>query len=136
PAIALADRAERGPPAADGPRVLPSLLQQVLAQPARVELPLVAPEQGVAAEEADDLRADPARVDEPPRVADAASRAVQRSFQAAHHIVGRVEVRDARILHLPVNLAGTGWAHVNALRRKGVDARLPLFSPPTRRPHP
>src|SRR5262245_1921609 len=134
PALRVADRAERVPAAADGRRVLPSLLQQVLAQPARVELPLVAPEQGVAAEEADDLRADPARIDEPPRVADAASRAVQRSFQAAHHIVGRVEVRDARILHLPVNLAGTGWAHVNALRRKGVDARLLVFWPQKWRP--
>ncbi|MGZ4375754.1 MAG: glycosyltransferase [Gaiellaceae bacterium] len=41
---------------------------------------------------------------------------------------------DARILHLPVNLAGTGWAHVNALRRKGVDARLLVFWPQKWRP--
>ena len=40
-----------------------------------------------------------------------------------------------RVLHLPVNLAGTGWAHVNALRRKGVDARLLVFRPQRWRPH-
>jgi glycosyltransferase involved in cell wall biosynthesis len=45
-----------------------------------------------------------------------------------------VDVRDARILHLPVNLAGTGWAHVNALRRKGVNARLLVFWPQKWRP--
>jgi glycosyltransferase involved in cell wall biosynthesis len=39
-----------------------------------------------------------------------------------------------RVLHLPVNLAGTGWAHVNALRRKGVDARLLVFRPQRWRP--
>jgi glycosyltransferase involved in cell wall biosynthesis len=42
---------------------------------------------------------------------------------------------EARVLHLPVNLAGTGWAHVNALRRKGVDARLLVFRPQKWRPH-
>jgi glycosyltransferase involved in cell wall biosynthesis len=39
-----------------------------------------------------------------------------------------------RVLHLPVNLAGTGWAHVKALRRKGVDARLLVFRPQRWRP--
>ena len=43
-------------------------------------------------------------------------------------------VVHARVLHLPVNLAGTGWAHVNALRRKGVDARLLVFWPQAWRP--
>jgi len=33
-----------------------------------------------------------------------------------------------------VNLAGTGWAHVNALRRKGVDAKLLVFWPQKWRP--
>jgi glycosyltransferase involved in cell wall biosynthesis len=42
---------------------------------------------------------------------------------------------NARVLHLPVNLAGTGWAHVNALRRKGVDARLLVFWPQKWRPN-
>jgi glycosyltransferase involved in cell wall biosynthesis len=42
---------------------------------------------------------------------------------------------DARVLHLPVNLAGTGWANVNALRRRGVDARLLVFRPQKWRPH-
>ena len=41
---------------------------------------------------------------------------------------------DARVLHLPVNLAGTGWAHVNALRRKDIDARLLVFWPQKWRP--
>jgi len=49
-------------------------------------------------------------------------------------ITGRGTSLDARILHLPVNLAGTGWAHVNALRRKGVDARLLVFWPQKWRP--
>jgi glycosyltransferase involved in cell wall biosynthesis len=34
-----------------------------------------------------------------------------------------------------VNLAGTAWAHVNALRRKGVDARLLVFWPQKWRPN-
>ena len=55
-------------------------------------------------------------------------------FNVADRIVGRLDVFDARILHLPVNLAGTGWAHVNALRRKGVDARLLVFWPQKWRP--
>ncbi len=33
-----------------------------------------------------------------------------------------------------MNLAGTGWAHVNALRGKGVDARLLVFWPQKWRP--
>ena len=45
-----------------------------------------------------------------------------------------MDVCDARILHLPVNLAGTGWGHVNALRRKGVNARLLVFWPQKWRP--
>jgi hypothetical protein len=45
-----------------------------------------------------------------------------------------VRLVDARVLHLPVNLAGTGWANVNALRRKGVDARLLVFRPQKWRP--
>ena len=32
-----------------------------------------------------------------------------------------------RVLHCPVNLAGTGWTNVQALRTRGVDARLLLF---------
>jgi len=120
--------------AADGGGVLAPLLEQMLPQTARLELALVAAQHGVAAEEAGDLRSDPARLDQAPRVSQVASRPVQRSFQAAHHIVARVDVHDARILHLPVNLAGTGWAHVNALRRKGLDARLLVFWPQKWRP--
>jgi glycosyltransferase involved in cell wall biosynthesis len=103
----------------------------VLAQPGRLELALVALQHRLAAEEAGDSRSDPARLDQSPRVPHVARRPVQRSFQAAHHIVAVV---DARILHLPVNLAGTGWSHVNALRRKGVDARLLVFWPQKWRP--
>src|SRR3954453_131321 len=40
----------------------------------------------------------------------------------------------ARVLHLPVNLAGTGWAHVNALRRQGGGARPRVFWPQKWRP--
>jgi hypothetical protein len=41
---------------------------------------------------------------------------------------------DARVLHCPVNLAGTGWSNVRALRRNGVDARLLVFRPQPWRP--
>ena len=64
----------------------------------------------------------------------AANRPVKRAFQAADRIVARLDAFDARILHLPVNLAGTGWAHVNALRRKGVNAQLLVFWPQRWRP--
>ena len=40
-----------------------------------------------------------------------------------------------RVLHLPVNLAGTGWSNVRALRRHGVDATLLVFRPQRWRPH-
>jgi len=32
-----------------------------------------------------------------------------------------------RVTHCPVNIAGVPWANVQALRRKGVDARLVVF---------
>ena len=32
-----------------------------------------------------------------------------------------------RITHCPVNTAGVPWQNVQALRRKGVDARLVVF---------
>jgi glycosyltransferase involved in cell wall biosynthesis len=41
---------------------------------------------------------------------------------------------EGRVLHCPVNLAGTGWSNVNALRRKGVDAKLLVFRPQPWRP--
>src|SRR5262249_56411277 len=37
-------------------------------------------------------------------------------------------------LPLRVSLAGTGWGHVNGLRRKGIDARLLVFWPQKWRP--
>jgi glycosyltransferase involved in cell wall biosynthesis len=33
-----------------------------------------------------------------------------------------------RVTHCPVNFAGIGWTNVEALRRKGVDARLIVFN--------
>jgi glycosyltransferase involved in cell wall biosynthesis len=33
-----------------------------------------------------------------------------------------------RVTHCPVNFAGIGWTNVQALRRKGVDARLVVFN--------
>src|SRR5262249_57476935 len=133
--LRIADRAERVTAAAHGRRVLATLLEQVLAQGGGLELTLVAAQNSIAAEEARDLGPDPARLDQPPRMSHVARGPVQRSFQAAHHIVARVDVHGARILHLPVNLAGTGWAHVNALRRKDIDARLLAFWPHKSRPH-
>jgi Glycosyl transferases group 1 len=41
---------------------------------------------------------------------------------------------DARVLHCPVNLAGTGWSNVRALRRLGIDAKLLVFRPQPWRP--
>lgn len=35
--------------------------------------------------------------------------------------------RPLRVVHCPVNTAGIPWQHVQALRRRGVDARLVLF---------
>jgi hypothetical protein len=42
--------------------------------------------------------------------------------------------RPLRVLHCPVNMAGTGWANVRALRRKGVDATLLVTRPQRWRP--
>jgi hypothetical protein len=39
-----------------------------------------------------------------------------------------------RVTHCPVNFAGIGWTNVQALRRKGVDARLVVFN--THSAHP
>jgi glycosyltransferase involved in cell wall biosynthesis len=39
-----------------------------------------------------------------------------------------------RVTHCPVNFAGIGWTNVEALRRKGVDARLVVFN--TQDAHP
>src|SRR5207237_7257902 len=35
--------------------------------------------------------------------------------------------RPIRVVHCPVNTAGVPWANVQALRRRGVDARLVVF---------
>ena len=37
------------------------------------------------------------------------------------------QVRALRITHCPVNIAGIPWQNVEALRRKGIDARLVVF---------
>jgi glycosyltransferase involved in cell wall biosynthesis len=36
--------------------------------------------------------------------------------------------RSLRVVHCPVNTAGVPWANVQALRRRGVDARLVVFN--------
>jgi hypothetical protein len=43
--------------------------------------------------------------------------------------MGRVAAsgRPLRVVHCPVNTAGVPWANVQALRRRGVDARLVVF---------
>jgi glycosyltransferase involved in cell wall biosynthesis len=112
----------------------------VLSQAARPNLPFVTRELLAAAEEFGNTRSDPPLLGNPTRMAGAARSSMETTFQAGGH--GRRSYRcavasplnDARILHLPVNLAGTGWAHVNALRRKGVDARLLVFWPQKWRP--
>src|SRR5215831_1698544 len=42
--------------------------------------------------------------------------------------MGRESERALRVVHCPVNMAGIPWANVEALRRKGVDARLVVFN--------
>jgi glycosyltransferase involved in cell wall biosynthesis len=39
----------------------------------------------------------------------------------------RTDPHALRVTHCPVNIAGVPWANVQALRRKGVDARLVVF---------
>jgi hypothetical protein len=41
--------------------------------------------------------------------------------------VGRVADRPLRVVHCPVNTAGIPWTNVEALRRRGVHARLVVF---------
>ncbi|MFO7573345.1 MAG: hypothetical protein R6W48_12215 [Gaiellaceae bacterium] len=36
--------------------------------------------------------------------------------------------RPPRVVHCPVNTAGVPWSHVQALRQRGVDARLVVFN--------
>ena len=40
---------------------------------------------------------------------------------------GSTSGRALRVVHCPVNVAGIPWANVQALRRKGVDAKLVVF---------
>jgi glycosyltransferase involved in cell wall biosynthesis len=39
-----------------------------------------------------------------------------------------VSGRPLRVVHCPVNTAGVPWSHVQALRRRGVEARLVVFN--------
>jgi glycosyltransferase involved in cell wall biosynthesis len=39
-----------------------------------------------------------------------------------------VSGRRLRVVHCPVNTAGVPWSHVQALRRRGVDAQLVVFN--------
>src|SRR6266704_2633332 len=39
----------------------------------------------------------------------------------------RRPINPLRVVHCPVNTAGVPWANVQALRRKGVDAKLVVF---------
>src|SRR5690242_12254107 len=43
---------------------------------------------------------------------------------ALDHISGR----PLRVVHCPVNTAGIPWTHVQALRRRGIDAQLVVFN--------
>jgi glycosyltransferase involved in cell wall biosynthesis len=48
--------------------------------------------------------------------------------------MARESSRPLRVTHCPVNMGGTGWTNVQALRRKGLDARLVVFNPQKWRP--
>jgi hypothetical protein len=52
-------------------------------------------------------------------------------------IAGNAEPRRRalRVVHCPVNVAGIPWQNVQALRRKGVDARLVVFNRGRLHPH-
>ena len=39
-----------------------------------------------------------------------------------------IDPQGLRVTHCPVNVAGVPWANVEALRRKGIDARLVVFN--------
>jgi len=41
----------------------------------------------------------------------------------------RPAVRPLRVVHTPLNVAGIPWTNVQALRRKGVDAKLVVLEP-------
>src|SRR3954447_7183374 len=41
---------------------------------------------------------------------------------------GAASASFPRVTHCPVNVAGIPWANVEALRRKGVDAKLVVFN--------
>jgi glycosyltransferase involved in cell wall biosynthesis len=128
-AFRITDGAERVAAAPDGGLMLASLLEQMIDEPALAHLPLIPRKHVATAEKVRDLGPNLSGGEEASRVTHVACSAVERAFQAADRIVATV-----RVLHLPVNLAGTGWAHVNALRRKGVDARLLVFWPQQWRP--
>jgi glycosyltransferase involved in cell wall biosynthesis len=49
-------------------------------------------------------------------------------------IVGRFVNRPLRVTHTPVNMAGVAYKNVEALKRRGVDARLVVFKPQPFRP--
>ena len=43
---------------------------------------------------------------------------------------GQAVPTTLRVTHCPMNIAGIPWANIQALRRKGVDARLVVFERP------
>jgi glycosyltransferase involved in cell wall biosynthesis len=118
--------------------MLAPFLEQMLSKSALTQLPLVSRQDRTAAEKAFDLGANASPLERRAGTPEIVRDSIKASFESGGQ--GRGSYRcpvpplDARVLHLPVNLAGTGWAHVNALRRKGVDARLLVFWPQKWRP--
>ena len=55
------------------------------------------------------------------------SRSGQRRVPAARAEISGSEPSKLRVVHCPVNTAGVPWKNVQALRRKGVDAKLVVF---------
>src|SRR5205085_4768500 len=61
-----------------------------------------------------------------PRVADRPLRA-RPDRPAVHARAAPLAMAPLRVTHCPVNVAGIPWENVQALRRKGIDARLVGF---------
>src|SRR5262245_16798275 len=51
-----------------------------------------------------------------------------RAASSSSQTTASTLTRPLRVVHCPVNTAGVPWANVEALRRRGVDARLVVFN--------
>jgi len=64
-----------------------------------------------------------------PRLAEGEPESAESEPEGAHRPRSSAREQTAlRVVHCPVNTAGVPWANVQALRRRGVDARLVVFN--------